>query len=847
MKLTRDLTKALLLVLAVLALGALEPLGAQGKKDPKSYVQVTPDAGTLQVGQQGQLRAAVLDPVGFDLAHRKVTWRSSDPSIATVNSTGLVTALAPGAVTIVAKSGAALGTAAITVQSIHSDEHGADPDDPGTGEQYATEPRRRQITSYCWQGVRRTAVSFLIGDAAFLVAITVLVVSAGGDVRLSELAAATGAIPEAGVILVAILLVVAALARSAQLPFHRWLPATLAAPTPVSALLHAGVVNAGAILVIRFSPLIAPAAVAMAIIFTAGAATVVYAAAVRLVKPDVKGRLVFSTAGQMGFMMMAVGLGAFAAAVFHLIAHALYKSALFLSAGTGVAAHADQRTWPTPEPAARARTVTAMALAVVVPVVVLVAAKAVVAPQVTAASVALLGFVFFTAAAAVGTGLARRLTLSTVIAAAAGITAIGFFYVAFLGLFEHLITPPEPAAAVTPWLLVVPAVLLLALQLTATRLGRTSPLHRVLIRTHPGRVIRTRTPQPAIRLDPTHSEGDCVMSLLVQAHVAQAAQEVVASWPIGSFIAVNPLAAHERTRFEHSHEPGITLTRPLRDYHADHASGRITGEDLSRSLQERIPELAGFGPLEVGAMSWSAAEILREEMLTAAPATPPTRAPFAPSDPLERYLTTWLGAFLDPDPQWPMPGRAHGFYTAWHTLAAHDPTLTRPQRRRLRALPDQALPSLAASLAHLGVEDADTVDTLRAELAALPGWTSYLKWRAEHTGDITLTDYLAVRLALRHTLNLPPLRVPARPPSPGAAASGPVQDVWERAEHLAAALSPLTPTRTEVASLVRVLTLHPPADHAFTWQAAYENHYRTACCDRSPHSPRPRTGPRCRW
>ncbi|ODT25702.1 proton-conducting transporter membrane subunit [Microbacterium sp. SCN 69-37] len=330
------------------------------------------------------------------------------------------------------------------------------------------------------QGVRRTAVSFLIGDAAFLVAITVLVVSAGGDVRLSELAAATGAIPEAGVILVAILLVVAALARSAQLPFHRWLPATLAAPTPVSALLHAGVVNAGAILVIRFSPLIAPAAVAMAIIFTAGAATVVYAAAVRMVKPDVKGRLVFSTAGQMGFMMMAVGLGAFAAAVFHLIAHALYKSALFLSAGTGVAAHADQRTWPTPEPAARARTVTAMALAVVVPVVVLVAAKAVVAPQVTAASVALLGFVFFTAAVAVGTGLARRLTLSTVIAAVAGITAIGFFYVAFLGLFEHLITPPEPAASVTPWLLVVPAVLLLALQLTATRLGRTSPLHRVL-------------------------------------------------------------------------------------------------------------------------------------------------------------------------------------------------------------------------------------------------------------------------------------------------------------------------------------------------------------------------------
>ena len=66
MRLTRNLTKALWLAVAVIALCALDPLGAQGKKDPKSYVQVTPDAGTLQVGEQGQLRAAVLDPVGFD-------------------------------------------------------------------------------------------------------------------------------------------------------------------------------------------------------------------------------------------------------------------------------------------------------------------------------------------------------------------------------------------------------------------------------------------------------------------------------------------------------------------------------------------------------------------------------------------------------------------------------------------------------------------------------------------------------------------------------------------------------------------------------------------------------------
>ena len=93
---TWRLIAVLLWALALAPIGGPEPLAAQSKKDPKRYVQVTPDVGTLQVGQQGQLRAAVLDPVGFDLAHRKVTWRSSDESIATVNSTGLVTALAAG-------------------------------------------------------------------------------------------------------------------------------------------------------------------------------------------------------------------------------------------------------------------------------------------------------------------------------------------------------------------------------------------------------------------------------------------------------------------------------------------------------------------------------------------------------------------------------------------------------------------------------------------------------------------------------------------------------------------------------------------------------------------------------
>lgn len=315
------------------------------------------------------------------------------------------------------------------------------------------------------------------------------------------------------------------------------------------------------------------------------------------------------------------------------------------------------------------------------------------------------------------------------------------------------------------------------------------------------------------------------MSLLVQARVAQAAREVIAGWPIGSFIAVNPLAVHESTRFETIHEPGVTLTQSLPRYRAAFAAGRITRTDLLTALQERISELAAFSVIELGGMAWSAGEILIDDMLRhhtpPSPGTPPVE------DPLEKYVTKWVAAFLDPDPQWPMPGRDHGLYTAWRALAVHDPHLTRLARQRLRALPDHALPALAACLSHLGVTDAETVPTLRAELAALPGWTSYLKWRGEHTGDIDLTEYLAIRVSLRHSLGLPPAPSPPRSGPKRSETPHPAKGLWERAEQVTASLTP-APTRAEVATVARLLMLHPPVDHPFTWQTAFESHYRTS-------------------
>jgi len=181
---------------------------------------------------------------------------------------------------------------------------------------------------------RRTAVAFLIGDGALVVA-TVIVSLRVGNITLvgpTSLSHVSDRLGGAGTV-VALLVVVAALARCAQGPFGRWLPGTVAAPTPVSALLHAGFVNGGGILLIRTGAIASSSAVAMVVAFGVAAGTAVVATAIMAQRSDVKSELAYSTMGQMGFMVAECTVGAFGAGVVHLIGHALYKATLFLGSG----------------------------------------------------------------------------------------------------------------------------------------------------------------------------------------------------------------------------------------------------------------------------------------------------------------------------------------------------------------------------------------------------------------------------------------------------------------------------------------------------------------------------------
>ena len=133
---------------------------------------------------------------------------------------------------------------------------------------------------------------------------------------------------------ITVLIFIGAMAKSAQFPLHVWLPDTMDSPTPVSALMHAGIINAGGFLLNRLAPLYTLSPNVLHLVFVVGVLTVLLGASMMLVQNDIKKTLGFSTMGQMGYMIMECGLGAYGLAIFHLIAHGLFKASLFLGAGS---------------------------------------------------------------------------------------------------------------------------------------------------------------------------------------------------------------------------------------------------------------------------------------------------------------------------------------------------------------------------------------------------------------------------------------------------------------------------------------------------------------------------------
>ena len=193
------------------------------------------------------------------------------------------------------------------------------------------------------------------------------------------------------IFVVGFLYLLAAMMKSAIVPFHIWLPYTSEAPTPVSALMHAGVVNVGGILLNKLAYLLILSPLVLNIAFVIGLFTAIFASMLMLVVSDIKRSLGYSTVGQMGYMIMEVGLGAFSLAVYHLIVHGVFKATLFLESGSliksarldpNISESLSYKTFSEENTEYKnTKTFKLIAILTIVPVIAFIAAKMLLAPE----------------------------------------------------------------------------------------------------------------------------------------------------------------------------------------------------------------------------------------------------------------------------------------------------------------------------------------------------------------------------------------------------------------------------------------------------------------------------------
>ncbi len=311
------------------------------------------------------------------------------------------------------------------------------------------------------QAQRAAAKKFVtarLGDAALIGAV-VLLGSAYGTADIGAiLAAARGGVGGGAGIAAAALIAVAGLLKSAQFPFHGWLTEVMETPTPVSALLHAGVINAGGFLIIRFADVMLLSPTVMAVLVIIGGLTAIFGSLVMLTQPAVKTTLAWSTIAQMGFMILECGLALFPLALLHIVAHSLYKAHSFLASGGAVELVAGYRrpgAVAIPKAGAVGRAfLLALGIYVLVGFAFAFQTKS---PQAIALGAILIFGVAYMLAQGLADAAPRALTQRTFVYAVA--TSIGYFALQLAATWLTAgILPPAPAPDSLEWTLIVLSV-----------------------------------------------------------------------------------------------------------------------------------------------------------------------------------------------------------------------------------------------------------------------------------------------------------------------------------------------------------------------------------------------------
>ncbi|MEO6205503.1 MAG: putative inorganic carbon transporter subunit DabA, partial [Mycobacteriales bacterium] len=585
----------------------------------------------------------------------------------------------------------------------------------------------------------------------------------------------TAALSSTSATLVAALMLVAGVLRSALAPFHRWLPETAEAPSPVSALLHAGVVNAaGVVAVLQWDLLSAQPAllVALAII---GLATVVWCSLEQRVRPDVKGRLAASTSAQMGWMALQVGVGAPAAALLHLMGHGAWKAWLFLRAGGAVVR--SRRETPRPRIAwARAWPASLLPLGLALtPVSALVALTLLGRWDNVSASalhVLLLG-VSILVAAAVGVeaaALERSRPLLRGLVAASGGLAIAAYLIGAVAWEQQLtdragLAHPAYAGGVALAGATVVAVALLGwvgVRLQpgshhpiATLVSSTSLPPRSRLTTHPDR--SSRAPGARTSTSPGRSDSDdhepSEVSV-VRETVELAGKLMGPAWPLRATVAVNPLSGLEILPFdtalslaERFHQASL---RPSFSWFLGlYDQDRISDQALAQAMDHHG---LGGGPRGVAGLVDLTREI-RNQPDHGHGTRPVDADESAATEAAVAHAHLWSARAWHRTED--RSADLHGPWLLWKRSAEHPiygfVTHRRDAHAFARSLPEDPAHAILDLLERAGHPHADLFETVTSVLAAGPGWVAHAQWRARRSGSVSpLVELVALRLA--HTV-----------------------------------------------------------------------------------------------
>ena len=620
--------------------------------------------------------------------------------------------------------------------------------------------------------VRRT---LLVGDAAVWVAVALALVLLP-TVNRAELARVE--LPGVGSTIVAALLIVGCVVRSALVPAQSWLPETAEAPSPISAFLHAGIVNGAGVLVCLVWPLFVAAPAVLLVLLVVGSASVVFGTVAARARADVKGRLACSTTAQMGYMAVQLGLGLPAAAVLHLVGHGFYKAWLFLRAGGAVNRERWQPTGPVVDGAVRRIPAAAGSAALALLVAAALAWRPVSDSIARLGPAAVMPLLMAGAAAVLAAGgVARRRDVTARVAAGVAVTvavAVAAYAWVLTGA-EGLLSPALPqlplwpgplAAALVVGVVGVGAVTVLLVRSTAADPAGWWAVRFTGSALPPWtrRVSGTAAwPTPDVGLD----RGCTALDASQARHLVQTAASVCApAWPLRTLVAANPLANLELFAFDDAAAMSGRLfgTRgylPASAYRRLYAEGRITGDHLRAAARQRwVDQDQDYDEADLDTFVGALVADLHAAESEAGGRGRGAAPRFTDLAELGRGRGVGLAQVADDHAAlwcqraWSRAlDDSNGPWQLWRRAAStpgYDRTVGLARvSARVREIPDDPAQALGWMLDRAGVPSQAHVAYVCALLTAAPGWAGHAAWRARQSGHSgPLLELVALRAAL---------------------------------------------------------------------------------------------------